>query len=110
MTKSDEDQQCFGAVFRTTSVEVEPNSGRNITVQAVSQFYGIPLRTCSIAEATCKTRGEIVGRNMFLFATALMECAPSVTAIAVGVHAGAEHPDCSLGIVAATDSLIRIST
>ena len=62
---------------------------------AVTTHYGVPLATPRFMAARPKSPGLISGRNAFLVTAAMMERPPSVSVIAIAVHAGTGYADCS---------------
>lgn len=64
-------------------------------VKALSDHYGIPLRSLQLHGAKKKSKGLIYGRNVFLLFTALMEVGTSSGLIAIGIHSGSPYYDCS---------------
>lgn len=61
----------------------------------VARHYRVPLRIIELKGTTHKADGLIPARNLMLLSIALMERSPSVTSIALGIHAGTQYPDCS---------------
>src|SRR5882672_11240049 len=61
----------------------------------IAHHYRVHLCQIHLAQSREKGVGEIAGRNGFLIFSAIMERPASVTAIALGVHAGTGYSDCS---------------
>jgi hypothetical protein len=55
---------------------------------AVAAHFGIPLSVATWTGPTRKGIGLILGRNLLLLAAGLMERPPSVSVLALGLHAG----------------------
>lgn len=80
------------------------------SAHAVAHHYRVPLRTHTWCGSTEKKVGSILGRNAFLLAAALMESTPTVSAIAIGVHAGTEYSDCSVAFLKTVQAVFDIYT
>jgi 7-cyano-7-deazaguanine synthase len=65
------------------------------SAKAIADYYSIPLLYSKWKGNFSKTPGFINGRNSFLIAAALMERPPTVSVIAIGIHAGTVYQDCS---------------
>lgn len=76
----------------------------------LANFYGIPIAFRRLEAAGMKSVGEIRGRNAFLVQTAAMESLPSVTAIALGIHAGTPYSDCSPSFVVAMNGVLQLQS
>lgn len=62
----------------------------------VADYFGVPLYMAQWrGQIKKKQPGVVVARNAFLLTAALMERPESVTAIALGIHAGTQYADCS---------------
>ena len=61
----------------------------------IAKFFRINLLTAHWDPIIPKHAGYIAGRNAFLLLAGLMEKPPSVTTIALGIHAGTSYSDCS---------------
>lgn len=73
---------------------------------AVAAHFGVKLSLAKWAGPTTKGLGLIPGRNLFLISAALLEKPPSVTVIALGLHAGTSYADSSPPFVHALDHAI----
>jgi 7-cyano-7-deazaguanine synthase len=73
---------------------------------ALASHFGIPLEVATWSGPSAKGVGLISGRNLFLISAALMERAPSVTVLALGVHAGTVYADCSTEFISACQAAI----
>lgn len=76
--------------YSQAAKEAEEQSARQ-----VARYYRVPFRIIELKGTTRKADGLIPARNLMLLSIALMERAPSVTAIALGIHAGTQYRDCS---------------
>ena len=72
----------------------------------VAAHYRVELFHARWVGAVPKTSGEILGRNAFLVASAMMERPCSATGIAIGIHAGTHYSDCSPAFVQAMQQVI----
>jgi 7-cyano-7-deazaguanine synthase len=61
----------------------------------IAGFFGIPLTTCEARGQVHLGTGELVGRNAFLIATALLLGACKPGTLVIGIHAGTVYYDCS---------------
>lgn len=73
---------------------------------AVAGHFDIPLSVAAWNGPTAKGVGLIRGRNLFLLAAALMERPPSVTVLALGLHAGTAYADSSAPFVRAAEDAL----
>ena len=73
----------------------------------VAEHYGIHLNTISLAGGYPKADGFIPARNLLLISIALMEKQLSISAIALGIHAGTNYPDCSEGFISDAQAITR---
>jgi len=74
----------------------------------VATHFGVPISFRRLESARPKSIGEVRGRNGFLVLTAVVERPPSVTAIALGIHAGTQYLDCSSAFVGAINETLRL--
>jgi 7-cyano-7-deazaguanine synthase len=74
----------------------------------IARHYSIPLKYLELRGRKPKTTGLIAGRNSFLICTALMECPPSVSIIAIGIHGGTGYADCSESFLAQMQATIDL--
>jgi 7-cyano-7-deazaguanine synthase len=65
------------------------------SARKISQFYGLRLRTISVAGLNVPKSGEIIGRNLLLAAAALMRSGIRGNLVAIGIHHGTRYYDCS---------------
>jgi len=76
----------------------------------VAAHFGIPLSVATWnGPRGAKGVGLIPGRNLFLLAAALFERPPSVTVLALGLHAGTPYPDSSVPFFRAAETVIAQS-
>jgi 7-cyano-7-deazaguanine synthase len=75
---------------------------------SVARHYSIPLKYLELKGRKPKTAGLIAGRNSFLICTALMECSPSVSIIAIGIHGGTGYADCSESFLTQMQAVIDL--
>ncbi len=88
------------------------------SARAVARFYGLKLRCVTVSGIRPAPSGEIVGRNAFLFSTALMGTGSGSALVTLGVHAGTRYFDCQSSFVRLweqmfdgyTDGRIQIGT
>lgn len=73
--------------------------------KAIAEHYRIPLAVIRLDTARIKADGEIIGRNAFLVATAVMEAPFERGIVALGIHSGTPYYDCSPGFLAAFQAL-----
>lgn len=76
----------------------------------VSSHYGVPFFCVRWSGLVPKTVGKIPARNAFLLTAALMESSPTVTSIALGIHAGTAYSDCSPEFVRKMQGVFDIYT
>jgi len=81
-----------------------------LAAQAVSDYYGIQLTNLTWNGYVKKTDGLIPGRNAFLLIAALMERPPTVTTVAIGIHAGTNYKDCTSAFISAMQTVFDIYT
>lgn len=62
---------------------------------ALANHLSIPLTTLSITGLPIFGTGELLGRNLFLVATALLSSRPPVKLLSLGIHHGTAYYDCS---------------
>jgi 7-cyano-7-deazaguanine synthase len=74
---------------------------------AVAAHFGVPLSVATWSGPTGKGVGLIPGRNLLLIAAALMERPPSVTVLALGLHAGTAYADSSSQFVEAAGEAVH---
>src|SRR6185295_16518260 len=75
----------------------------------VAEFLDVAIAHLRLVPATPKLSGEIPSRNAFLISVAAMERPSSVTAIALGIHAGTTYPDCSSDFVERSNALLQVT-
>jgi 7-cyano-7-deazaguanine synthase len=70
----------------------------------------IPLRVIRVIFDETFGAGEVLGRNLFLVATALLASKEPICGIAIGLHAGTPYYDCSDGFFDRVDTLLSEHT
>lgn len=73
---------------------------------AVASHFGISLSVGAWNGPVAKGIGLIQGRNLFLVAIALMERPPSVSVLALGLHAGTAYADSSAQFLRAAERVV----
>lgn len=73
----------------------EAQSCEGTSVSRVCATLKIPLRVVRLMSGETFAAGEILGRNWFLLATALLANRKPPSGIAIGLHAGSPYYDCS---------------
>ncbi len=76
--------------------------------RAIADHFNIPLMYLCWQGRVAKTDGLIPGRNAFLLAAVIMECAGRASTVAIGIHAGTQYDDCSPQFVKAIQSLVDV--
>jgi 7-cyano-7-deazaguanine synthase len=76
--------------------------------RAIASHYGVSIACLRMMQARQKTSGLISGRNAFLVTTAMMERPPSVSVVAVGIHAGTGYADCSVEFVEGMQTVLDL--
>ena len=79
-----------------------------IAAQEIADYYGVALAKLNWVGRMTKTHGLIPARNAFLLMAALMERLPTVTTIAMGIHAGTDYKDCSPEFIEQMQSLFSV--
>jgi len=80
------------------------------SASSVCAALKIPLRVIRVESGERFGAGEILGRNLFLIATALMISKTPPSEIAIGLHAGTPYYDCSETFVARVGTLLSEHT
>ena len=65
------------------------------SAQRIASHYGVALSVARFVGVQGKGPGLIGGRNAFLLSAALMELPRTISAVAIGVHAGTAYSDCT---------------
>lgn len=82
----------------------------HIAVKGIVEAFGIPLHLLKIELGKRFDTGEVPFRNAALLFSAAMSVQPSITSIAIGIHAGTPYPDCSNVFVSAVDTTFAASS
>jgi 7-cyano-7-deazaguanine synthase len=77
------------------------------SASAVCDFYKLKLRVLSVRNPKIPRSGEILGRNLLLFSTALIDIGFRTNLIALGIHAGTRYFDCSHQFVKLCEQLLE---
>jgi 7-cyano-7-deazaguanine synthase len=80
------------------------------SARQICDTLGISLRFVQVRSDTSFGAGEILGRNLFLIATALLNSKELPTAIAIGLHSGSPYYDCSETFLNRVDALLNEHT
>lgn len=71
----------------------------------VSKHYGLKLKTITVNLNKGFKDGEVLGRNLFLITTALIDSTDE-TSIAIGIHSGTSYYDCSPKFISSTKEIL----
>jgi 7-cyano-7-deazaguanine synthase len=82
----------------------------NASARQICKTLGIPLHFVQVRSDTSFGAGEILGRNLFLIAVALLNSKEPPTAIAMGLHSGSSYYDCSETFLNRIDTLVNEHT
>jgi 7-cyano-7-deazaguanine synthase len=61
----------------------------------IASYYKIPFEKVVIKNPAKFSSGNILGRNLFLLSTALLNFKPKNGIICIGIHDGTAYPDCT---------------
>src|SRR5208283_2078871 len=81
-----------------------------VSVRSVCAALKIPLRVVRLIYGEAFAAGEILGRNWFLIATALLTSKKRLSGIGFGLHAGSPYYDCSDAFFDRVDTLVTEHT
>jgi 7-cyano-7-deazaguanine synthase len=100
-----------GAQVRGLFVDFgQPAAAQEIVhAKKVAEFLQMPLSIMNVSPNRRYENGEIIGRNLFLIACALMETQDECM-ISIGVHSGSPYYDCSIEFLESTQRIVAESS